>query len=84
MEGESTPPSASGVTRELTVAHIRRPDGDLYEVMFLESARIYRLRTDEGTFRRSLDLLIQAKEAHRTLRVQLASIDSDVIQGVEP
>ena len=69
--------------RELTVARVRgRDEADHVEVLFLESARIYRLLRERPDFDELLDRLRLA-EGGGTLRVELASPDSDVIEDVQ-
>ncbi|MFQ5526720.1 MAG: hypothetical protein ACE5GX_10715 [Thermoanaerobaculia bacterium] len=75
---------SGGYVREMTVAHVREPEGEGYvEVMFLESARIYRLERESPAFEEALRLLTQAVEGG-VLRISLASIDSDTIEHVAP
>lgn len=67
----------------MTVAHVRSGPGDAFvEVLFLESARPYRLSTGHPHFDRLLGLLRRAIAPPRVVKVHLASLDSDVIQGV--
>lgn len=69
--------------RELTVARIRTPDDEGYvEVLFLESARIYELRSDRPDFAELIELLRRAELDGRPVRVALASLDSVVIEDV--
>lgn len=72
------------VYRELTVAHIRsREDGDDVEVLFLESARIYKLLAKQPGREELLERLRAAEVERRPVRVGLASLDSDVIEDVQ-
>lgn len=70
--------------REMTVAHIREPEGaDHAEVVFLESARFYRLARENPTYDNALRLLRDAVEKGRVLKIGLASPDSDIIEEVQ-
>ena len=69
--------------RELTVAHIREPKGEDYlEVVFLESARFYKLLKQNPTYNEIVRLLQDAMAKRRVLKVRCASPDSDIIEGV--
>lgn len=78
-------PSASGADEEpytavMTVANIREPvEGDHVVVVFLESARFYRLEKDNPEFESTLASLRNALESSRPLVVHLPAIDSDRI-----
>ncbi len=64
--------------RELTVAHIREPTGaDYAEVMFLESARFYRLPRKNPAYDQTLRLLRDALAKGRILKVGVASLESN-------
>jgi hypothetical protein len=70
--------------RQMTVAHVREPPGaDHVEVMFCESARFYLLPRGSPTFEASLRLLREAGAAGEPLMITLASLESDVIEGVD-
>lgn len=70
--------------REMTVAHIRESKGaDYVEVVFLESARFYRLLKENPTYDKALRLLRDAMEKGRVLKIGLASLDSDTINEVQ-
>jgi hypothetical protein len=72
------------VYRELTVAHIRsRDDPDHVEVLFLESARIYKLLREQPGSDELLERLREAEVERRVVRVGLASLDSDVVEDVQ-
>jgi hypothetical protein len=69
--------------RRMTVAHIREPPGkDYVEVMFCDSARFYQLPRESPSFEASLRLLEEAVAVGECLTITLASLDSDVIEGV--
>ena len=70
--------------RDLTVAHVReRPGLDVVEVMFLESARPFRLSRSHEHFDRLLSAL-QASEAEaRSVRVTLTSPNGGDIDEVQ-
>ena len=67
----------------MTVANIREDDqaGDL-EVVFLESARFYRLSRVHPSFDRLAELLRNALTEQRPVRVSIPSWESDVIDDV--
>lgn len=74
-------------TRTMTVAHVRQPVSggtEDVEVLFLESARFYRLCRSNPRFADVLPLLREAMRVGRPLRVRLASSGSDVIDDVQP
>jgi hypothetical protein len=74
----------TAVYRELTVARIRTPDdADHVEVLFLESARIYELRSDRPDFAELIGLLRRAELDGRPIKVGFASIDGDAIEDVQ-
>ena len=67
----------------MTVAHIRdqsRPDA--VEVMFLESARFYRLPREHANFDHVLKKLRDACSSNQPIKVQLPSLDSEIIEDV--
>lgn len=74
--------------RTLTVAHVRdskgggRGSADA-EVMFLESARIYRVCGSNPRIAEILTALRDAARAGRALRVRFARAGGDVIEDVE-
>ena len=70
--------------REMTVAHIRgeKGGGDA-EVMFFESARIYRLPRAHPRFAEMMRLLREAMAGGRVLTIRLASLESDLIEQVQ-
>jgi hypothetical protein len=70
--------------REMTVANIREPElANHLEVVFLESARFYKLRKDNPTYQKILSLLHDAMAKGGVLKVRFASPDSDVIEEVQ-
>lgn len=70
--------------REMTPAHLREPKGaEFVEVMFLQSARIYRLFKKNPKYDEICGRLREAVEAKCTVRVQLSAPQGDVIVGVE-
>ena len=67
----------------MTVAHIREhKDADPIEVVFLESARFYKLVRKNPAFNEALKLLQDALAGRRVLEIGTSSIDSDVIEEV--
>ncbi len=68
----------------MTVAHIRdRKGADYVEVLFLESARFYKLPKDTPTHAETLRLLREALAQGRVLNILLATPDGDVIEGAQ-
>ena len=77
-------PQEAPVYRELTVAQIRSREGaDHVTVLFLESARFYRLLREQPQFDELLARLRVSELERRPVRVGLASLDSDVIEDVD-
>lgn len=69
--------------RAMTVAHIREQDGaDCETVVFLESARFYRLLRSNPDHDRSLGLLRKALKSGRPVLVRLSAPEGDVIEAV--
>lgn len=78
---QNNPPGQS--YRDMTVANIRDEAGvDHVDVVFLESARFYRLDRDLAKFEKALQTLRQALNEKRTVRVELESPHSDIIRDV--
>lgn len=70
--------------REMRVAHLREPKGAEYlEVMFLESARIYKLPKSNPKYNGILRLLRDAAAGGRVVKVQFASPSSDDLEDAE-
>jgi hypothetical protein len=70
--------------RDLTVARVReRPGVEFVEVMFLESARIFRLSRSHGRFGELLAKLREAEEAKREVRVTLTEAWGGEIEDVQ-
>jgi hypothetical protein len=70
--------------RDLTVAHVReRPGLDVVEVMFLESARTFRLTRSHEHFHRVLSALRAAEAEGRSVRVTLTIPNGGDIDEVE-
>jgi uncharacterized protein YjiS (DUF1127 family) len=73
------------VYREMTVALIRdRQDAGSVQVAFSESARFYRLSRQNPKFAHILQLLREAHEKKRAVRVLLDIPEGEVIEDVEP
>jgi len=69
--------------REMKVAYIReRSSPDYAEIVFLESARFYKLRKSNPKFSRIKILLMDAQSENKTLKVYLSSLESDIIEDV--
>jgi hypothetical protein len=72
-------------SRNMTVAQIREQKGvDYVEVIFLESARFYRLLKENPAFDEILASLRDAESKGRPVQVRRASIGSDVIEYARP
>jgi 2-methylisocitrate lyase-like PEP mutase family enzyme len=69
--------------RQLTVAHVRAADGHI-EVMFFESARIYRLLRDNPTFEATLRRLRAAAASGAPVCVSLDTPNGEVIERAMP
>ncbi len=70
--------------RAMTVAQVRRPEGVRdAEIVFLESARFYKLLETSPSFEKMLRLLRNGMAKGRPLKVRCASVDSDVIEEVQ-
>jgi len=70
-------------SRIMTVANIRRKeDSDFVEVVFLESARFYRLLKKNRAYDTILQKLEKALSDRRPISVELASIESDTIEEI--
>ena len=69
---------------DLTVAHVREPSGkDFVEVMFLQSARIFRLSRLHDRFDRLVSTLREAEAAGQSVRVTLTTPHGGEIDDVE-
>lgn len=69
--------------RMMTVANIRRKEDDNFiEVVFLESARFYRLLKNNRAYDNIIRKLEKALSDRRLIRVGFASIESDIIEEV--
>jgi len=68
----------------MTVAHIREDaQPDVVEIMFLESARFYRLLKSKPNFSAILERLRDASQKRQPVEIALASPDSDLIDDVK-
>jgi hypothetical protein len=68
----------------MTVAHIREPEGrDYCEIVFLESARFYRLSKANQAFGEVIGTLRKAMGMGRPVRVVLATVNGDMIEEVQ-
>jgi hypothetical protein len=68
-------------TRRMTVVHVRVRD-DHAEVMFADSARIYRLARDNPAYEQTMAVLCQAEASRLPLDVRLDVPNGGVIEGV--
>ena len=76
---------SKGAWREMRPAHLREPAGAEYvEVMFLESARIYRLLKKNPKFGEIGRRLREGVGKRRALRVFLDVPEGGVIEDVQP
>jgi hypothetical protein len=74
----------SGRQRDLAVARIRdRPADDFAEVMFLESARIFRLSRSHERFDELLATLRDAEAGERRVRITLTVAHGGDISDVQ-
>jgi hypothetical protein len=84
MSGSDAEKQRAGAYRDMRVAHIRERRGSEYlEVMFLESARIYKLFKENPAYSEILGHLRAALAKKRSLRVRCAAAESDVIEEVQ-
>lgn len=68
----------------MTVAHIREDaQPDVVEVMFLESARFYRLPRSSPNFNALLACLREAEETRNPVQIALVSPGGDLIADVK-
>lgn len=73
------------ISRNMTAVQIREPDGaDHAEVIFLESARFYRLQKENPAFDSMIAELRDAIEKGLDVEVRLASLTSDIIVDIKP
>jgi hypothetical protein len=85
MRNADSPNRGKSDFRDLTPAHIREPPGaDHVQVLFLESARFYRLFRKDAKFDEIMELLREAMVKKRALQVRCARPDSDLIVEVRP
>jgi hypothetical protein len=84
MSGSDAGSRGTDAYREMRVAHIReRKDVEYLEVMFLESARIYKLSKENPAYSEILGLLRAALAEKRPLRVRCAATKSEMIEEVQ-
>jgi hypothetical protein len=68
----------------VTVAHVREKEGaDYIEVVFLESARFYKVLKENPRYNECLRLLRDAMVRKRVLKVQFASVHSEISEAVQ-
>ena len=67
--------------RLLTVAKVRTSSG-FAEVMFFESARIYRLARDSAVYEQTLRRLRTAEKAGQRIRVRFNEPNGDIVERV--
>ena len=84
MSGSQTDKTSSHGYREMTVARVREPSGaDHVEVVFLESARFYKLFRTHPHYETLLERLQDASAKGRGVRVRLTSPHGDIIEDVQ-
>jgi hypothetical protein len=84
MSGNDAERRGNGVYREMRVAHIREGEGAKYwEVMFLESARIYKLFKENPAYEEILGQLLAALGKKGAVKVRCSPAESDVIEEVQ-
>ena len=67
----------------MTVAHIREDaQPDVVEIMFLESARFYRLPRNRSNFKALLECLREAEQTRTQVTIAVASPNGDLIADV--
>jgi predicted TIM-barrel fold metal-dependent hydrolase len=75
---------SKGAWRDMRPAHVRQEAGtENMEVVFLESARFYKLRRENPKFEAILRELREAVAKKRRVRVLLDAPNGDVIEDVE-
>lgn len=68
----------------MTVAHIREnAQPDAVEVMFLESARFYRLLRSDSNFKALLECLREAEQKQKPVEIAVTSPGGDLIADVK-
>ena len=77
-----TPGDSNPRERRMTVARVRLLNG-VTEIMFLESARIYRLPPSAPRYEELLQRLRTAETSGRRVRVRLTEAHGDVIEDVD-
>jgi len=83
MSGSDAEKKGKGVYREMRVAHIReREDSKYLEVMFLESARIYKLFKENPAYNETVRELWAALGKKCAVQVRCVAVESDVIEEV--
>ena len=84
MGGRDTDNQGDRLWRTMTVAQIRPGNGAPYsEVVFLESARFYKLYRNNPRYDEILKNLRHALAKGRALKVRLASPEGDIVENVE-
>jgi hypothetical protein len=68
--------------RSMTVAHVRA-DADHDEVMFVESARVYRLMRDNPVYDETLRTVRAAAGTGRPVRVRFDKPNGEIIESVD-
>ncbi|NTW69545.1 MAG: hypothetical protein HGB23_06790 [Chlorobiaceae bacterium] len=83
MNNSGTNEKIERYCRDMTVANIRSNDeADFVEIVFLESARFYRIMKKNSNFNDMLGKLETALSDSKRVTVGLDSIESEIIEDV--
>ncbi len=80
-QGRDKPPDPR--IRRMTVARVREVAGRDTDVMFFESARIYKLLRGHARYDEAVRVLRDALAAGRLVQVRLSAPHGDVIESLE-
>jgi hypothetical protein len=84
VNAHQSPDQSDTGSRRLTVARVLEKTNDEYvEIVFLESARFYKLPVSNKNYRSFLDLLKDSEKNNFPLQVKFAKPDGDVIEQVQ-
>lgn len=85
MSGSQTDQAKNHSYRVMTAARVREPSStDYVEVVFLESARFYKLFRTNPRYKILLERLQDAIAKGRGVQVRLTSPHGDIIEDVQP
>ncbi len=75
---------SKNIMKTLTVAKvIDAPENDYLKVLFLESARIYKLMRNNADFQMYYKILEKAEKNNSSVKVRLTEPQGDIIESVE-